>query len=208
MAASSDPWGLTRYPWEQLQRESPKAYSAFVMYRDLGIRRTLRKVAALYYEVTEESVGAGGENSNKVRNIEIWSSKFSWVQRAEKWDQHIQSLKDQRTEDDVLAMKERHASIAMAAQSRVVAALNSVDPTKMNLLQLLQTLDIAVRNERLARGVPATVDAIVAGDKSPQLSAVSDETLDAKLHAWIAAKDPKNLIEAGEPDGDDEPDGE
>jgi len=198
----TDPYGLAKYPWEILPNETGEEYAAFITYRDLGARRTLRKAASVYYEVPEADVAEF--HAGKIRTFERWSGRNSWVQRSEKYDLHVQTLNDAKTTEEILAMKDRHAQIAMAAQSKMIAALQGLDASKLNLLQMMQVYDIAVRNERLARGVPQSVEAIVAGDNSPGASSVTDESLDAKLQAWLRAKDPENTIELGEPDGADE----
>lgn len=193
---AGDVYGLNVYPWEMLPTETNKSYAAFLTYRDLGPRRTLREAASAFYNVPQdEMISHGG----KVRTFEKWSSRFSWVHRVERWDDHTRQLADAATEQAIISMKERHAQIAAAAQGKIVSALNSVDVSKLNPLQMMQMFDIAVRNERLARGVPASVDAILAADTSPEMQSVTDEALEGKLTAWLRSRDPENTIELGEP---------
>lgn len=193
-----DVYGMDRYPWEKMPDETDKQYAGFLSYRDMGRRRTLREAAAKHYEVPLDQFDPKG---GKARTFERWSGMNQWVRRAEAWDDHLDRLTDADTEKAILDMKQRHAQIAVAAQAKVVDALNRVDPSKMNLLQIAQVFDLAVKNERLARGVPASVDAIVNRDESPQLTeAISDESLLGKIAAWKASRDPNNRLEAGEPE--------
>lgn len=199
-----DVYGMDRYPWEKLPDETDKQYAGFLSYRDMGRRRTLREAAAKHYGVPSEQFDPKG---GKARTFERWSGMNRWVKRAEAWDDHLDRLSDADTEKAILDMKQRHAQIAVVAQAKVVDALNSIDVSRLNLLQIAQVFDLAVKNERLARGVPASVDAIVSRDDSPQLQeAISDEALLGKIAAWRASRDPANTIEAGEPQPEEEGD--
>ena len=62
----------TRQVWEQLPGESPKAFNAFRIYRDLMEKRTLAKVA--------ETLGCSSTN------VERWARRWTWVQRCYEFD--------------------------------------------------------------------------------------------------------------------------
>lgn len=197
MTSELDKYGLGALPWSKRDTETAKQHAAFVVYRDLGRRRTLRAAALVYYEIPEGQFDPG---QGKIRTFEKWSARNQWVVRAEQYDEYMQAVADADHVQSVVDMKTRHAAIATAAQGKIVAALNHIDMKDLSALQLMQVFDIVVKNERLARGVPASVDAIVSQDSSPQIDAVRDEDLEAKLASWRMARDPKNTIEAGEPD--------
>jgi len=63
--------------WERQTnpKESPRAYEAFSIYLDLGPVRSLEKV--------------GQRCSKSVSLLARWSTKFSWVKRAEAYDRHL-----------------------------------------------------------------------------------------------------------------------
>ena len=61
--------------FERQPNESEKAYAAFCCYRDLGSGRSLAKAAETYY----------GSRAN-LAQVGVWSSKFSWVERARSYD--------------------------------------------------------------------------------------------------------------------------
>ncbi len=56
--------------------ETRKAFEAFKLYRDQGPGRSLAKTAELVY----------GSPTGSIRQIEKWSSRFDWVDRAAAWD--------------------------------------------------------------------------------------------------------------------------
>jgi len=66
--------------WERLPEETSINYKAFVKYRDLQSRRSIKKVAEL-------SDGA------QISKFNRWSSEFKWVDRARAYDDHIDELR-------------------------------------------------------------------------------------------------------------------
>ena len=78
--------GFTKYePWERWPDETDTAYHRFTVYLELGGDRSLR--------ATREKLG---KTSGYERQLQTWSSKYGWVDRARKYDQHIigKALKD------------------------------------------------------------------------------------------------------------------
>src|SRR5713101_4925929 len=67
--------------WDRLKSESAKAFSAFVDYRDLGLERTLKKVA----EKQKKSLALMGR----------WAIDFSWKARARAYDIHADRMVQQ-----------------------------------------------------------------------------------------------------------------
>jgi hypothetical protein len=193
---------MADFPWEKMESESDRAFAAFITYRDLGHRRTLREAASIFYSRPDLDPKSG-----KARQFEKWSALNKWVQRAEEFDGWVQAQQDQTASEAIISMKTRHAAIAAAATGKIVEAINQLDATKLNGLQLLQMFDLAVKNERLARDVPSDVQIVSSdADMGPGILEVSDEALEAKLAAWRASRDPENTIEQGEPSADDEDD--
>jgi hypothetical protein len=87
-----------RQPWEKRPSETPKAFEAFGVYRDLGSGRSLIGAAKVL---------------NKGRTIVgTWSQQHDWVQRAEEYDLWVDSerLKAIRTAD-LIEYKERLRSL-------------------------------------------------------------------------------------------------
>jgi len=66
--------------WERLPEETSINYTAFVKYRDLQSRRSIKKVAELY-------------DGAQISKFNRWSSEFKWVDRARAYDDHLDELK-------------------------------------------------------------------------------------------------------------------
>ena len=78
--------------------ESSKAFEAWSIYRDLGAQRSLKKTAELYY----------GSTSN-VRQLQRWSSRFNWVERARASDVEQEMLRRSAVEDYLASQAENRA---------------------------------------------------------------------------------------------------
>ena len=59
-------------PWERQPDESAKAFEAFVIYRDMGLQRGVRKV--------------GDQLHKSLTLMSRWSSQHNWPERAAAWD--------------------------------------------------------------------------------------------------------------------------
>jgi hypothetical protein len=75
--------------------ESTKAFEAWSIYRDLGTQRSLKKTAELYY----------GTAAN-VRQLERWSSRFNWVERARASDVEQEMLRRSAVEEYLASQAE------------------------------------------------------------------------------------------------------
>ncbi len=64
--------------WEQRPDESDKAWSAFRLFRDPGLSRTLRQAAAAYYLGTPDALPTEGQ----VSNVKKWSARYDWTGRV------------------------------------------------------------------------------------------------------------------------------
>lgn len=75
-----------RQPWDRLPDESPDAYTRFLIYRNLGPNRSLRK-AYLNYLRSED--GFSGPATAKLHIPGHWhanSVTYQWVNRSAAWD--------------------------------------------------------------------------------------------------------------------------
>jgi hypothetical protein len=73
-------------PWDRMKGEKEGAYRDFLAYRDLGADRTLESARKTF-----------GPPSVTLRSVEMLSSKWSWVERARAWDNHLQAERDRAT---------------------------------------------------------------------------------------------------------------
>ena len=89
--------------WERVEGESPRAYSAFQCYRDLGPERSLATASELYYGRQSGGKAAG--------QISKWSRQFEWVDRARAYDDFLDMVRqdavEKRTRNRAAELAER-----------------------------------------------------------------------------------------------------
>ena len=91
---------LKPQPWDMQASESknPKLYMYFCIYRDLGVSRSMEKVAHGF----DLSISAMMKHS----------ARHNWVNRAALYDAHIEKLSRLRNENKVVALTVKHQGIA------------------------------------------------------------------------------------------------
>ena len=68
--------------------DTTKSYQAFVVYRDLGIKRSFEKVA----------IAVDKFNESFIKQIKYWSAKSSWVARASAYDGYLEKMAREQLE--------------------------------------------------------------------------------------------------------------
>ncbi len=91
--------------------ESSRAFEAWTVYRDLGAQRSLQKAAELYYGTTAN-----------VRQLQRWSKRFGWVERARAFDVEREMLRRSAVEEHLAAQADDHA----AREARIAEKLLEV----------------------------------------------------------------------------------
>ncbi|MGB9858672.1 MAG: hypothetical protein ACPLQP_01910 [Moorellaceae bacterium] len=147
--------------FERLPGETTKAWAAFQVYRDLGPQRSLGKVRE-----------ALGKSTGYMRVLEEWASKYQWVKRAAAYDDYLERKKREAQEKAVVKMAERQAKIALGFQEKIAQRLASLDPQELSPGDLARWFEVAVKVERLARGVPTETYRAEVETKQPVDKAV------------------------------------
>lgn len=125
-------------PWERQEGETSKAWEAFCIYRDMGVDRSLRKVA---------------QNLNKsVTQIAEWSSKYDWVKRVTAWDAEQDRIARQEQIKAIKAMRNRHAGMAKAMIVKAGRALQRIPEEEIKASDISRMIEVASKLERISRG--------------------------------------------------------
>lgn len=127
--------------WERLDDESNPAWEAFVIYRDLGLFRSLTKAAR---EV--------GKDTSLLKG---WSRRHSWVARCRAWDAEMDKIDRAEVVAARRQMRERHVELAKDIQERVAGVLDDLPPEAMvkvlaDPANLIRWVDVATKVERAA----------------------------------------------------------
>ncbi|MGN0998659.1 MAG: hypothetical protein ACI4PO_03830 [Faecousia sp.] len=132
----------TPKPWERQPGETPKPFEAFCVYRDMGLERSLSKVAAKLSK-SETLMGR-------------WSGQYDWVKRAAAWDDEQERVereaKEKQRLKDIAKMRERHAGIAVTMLVKAATALQVLPPEEIKAQDISRMVDVASKLERISRG--------------------------------------------------------
>src|SRR5438132_2063643 len=148
-------------PWNRQVGESSKAYAHFCLYRDMGQERSLRNLAR------------HAESMPDVNQLKRWSSRWNWVERCQKYDDHLLHQDRLRQEKERREMVSRHARIAVLSQNLVVKGIEKlvaeVEQGRHDLSasDASRLLDVAVKIERLSRGEPTEISELGGSDEHP-----------------------------------------
>ena len=103
-----------RHPWDRLPDESPKAYTAFLAYRDCGPDRSIPRAAGV------ADAYPGGYRHHWWKR---WSTQYRWVSRCEAWDDFIhEQAESDRIESQLRLRQEQIAEDERQARSRLSQA--------------------------------------------------------------------------------------
>lgn len=151
-------------PWERQEGEGDERFEAFVMYRDLGHERTIRRVAT--------------ELDKSRTLIGRWSSEDGWIGRVAAWEAFRDKVRREAHLDEVREMSKRQAQHAQAIQQLMISGPVQALLEKMNdgtatlefstlpaaklvgiVADVARIFPAIVNVERLARGEPTEITA-------------------------------------------------
>lgn len=128
--------------WERLDKETPKQYEAFCVYRDLGTDRSLRAVSE--------------KLSKSEQLIKRWSAKNNWVYRSAEWDDEKErterEIARKEMEKEIRLMRKRQAETGKYMQVKAMRALSKLPDEEMKAGEISKLIDVGAKLERTARG--------------------------------------------------------
>lgn len=129
-------------PWMRVEGETPKAFEAFCIYRDLGPGRSIRQA---------------GEDMGKPRvyegTMEAWSSKYRWVERCAAYDDMIAERRAEASADRAVRAAARHAKAGEKLIDKGLKALESKDLENITVDGIRGLIGDGVKIERLSLGL-------------------------------------------------------
>jgi hypothetical protein len=147
--------------WDRQPCETSRGYELFCAYRGLGTEWSLRKL---------KQGTNGAPNVNRLKRL---STRWNWVERCEKYDDHLEYQDRLRQEKERRQMRERHAKISVLGQNIVVRELESLlakaqnGGGQMTPSDVARLMDVTVKVERLARGEPTDSHEVSGPGKGP-----------------------------------------
>lgn len=124
--------------WERQPGETTKPFEAFVIYRDMGANRSLRKVA---------------QKLNKSLTIVAeWSSKYDWVKRVAAWDAEQDRIARNELAAEMAATRKKQRKQAQRMQEKGMELLESISIGDAKLSEVVSLLKAGMEQERIAIG--------------------------------------------------------
>jgi hypothetical protein len=157
--------GVQPQPWEQRPDESPRAYAAFVAYRDMGAARSVDATAA-------GIAGHQGGTKRAPGHFKRWSVEHQWSARARAYDEHLPPVR-QVVEKDGRTTVYEPANVETIRQAAVIA-----EKASANLAAVIER-GLALENE-------SAIERARAESYARPDGALSDA--DQRYEAWQASK--------------------
>lgn len=180
--------------WDRRNSETRKAYSAFLVYRNLGPMRTIREATPIFY----------GEKytPTKESQMSLWSRMNDWVERANSWDHWNLQQRAIAREEAARQMNDRHAAVAEKGMHIASEFLDYFIEEKerihaMSPRDALAFFEITAKVERIARGEPtesiefsegveSVLDRMRSNPKAQELHSELVDTLSKGNKGWTA----------------------
>ena len=125
-------------PWEMQPTDTPKSWEAFQIYRDMGKKRSLKRVAE-QLKKSETIIGR-------------WSGQHNWQERVAAWEDEQDRLIRIELTKGIGNMRKRHADIAGQMLLKAAQALQKIPVDEVKASDISRMVDIASKLERLSRG--------------------------------------------------------
>jgi hypothetical protein len=150
-------------PWDRLPDETELAFRAFIVYRDMGMGRSIEKLRDLILDPS------GRPRYKTTRYMQEWSRLNRWVERARAYDDHLDQIRLKAADDEIrkskAEMRKRHTTIALAMQDRVIAKImpdpknrdTYLDPKEIKAGQIPMWAKISTDLERTTMDMPTVI---------------------------------------------------
>ena len=128
-------------PWMRVAGETPKAFEAFCIYRDLGPGRSIQKAT---------------ESCNRPGIFSVWaawSSKYDWVKRAAAFDDMIAERIAEASADRAVRAAARHADAGKKLIEKGLEALGTKSTENITVDGIRGLIGDGVKIERLSLGL-------------------------------------------------------
>jgi hypothetical protein len=160
--AKSRKFADDREPYERQPWERDEAWGAFVLYRDMGPERTIRKVSE------QRARQKGITDQKKIDRLYVttleYSARNGWRSRVDSWELNLDRERRKRQIKSVLAMRERHSKLGQGMQNlgghglkKLLDKAKAGQAVKLAPCDIKNLIDLGIRIEREANNEPGTI---------------------------------------------------
>ncbi|MFZ3595060.1 hypothetical protein [Streptomyces sp. BH104] len=142
-------------PWERQPGETPKRHQRFIVFRDLGLTRTLAK--------------ASEELALSYSHVRAVAAEFRWQDRASAWDRHTQQQYTAEMEEERRRAARDDLRILRVMTGMIGQALPHVQDrvTSMSVYEFARFVDTTMRLRRNLLGDPTDTIAVTGPGGDP-----------------------------------------
>ena len=116
-------------PWERQKGETPQAFEAFSIYRDMGSSRSTAKV---------------GRKLGKSKNLmDRWSSRWEWVERARAYDNDLERQERAEAAKDLKEARKRQRKTGYFMQKKATEALDRLNVEDLDANAIIRLIEEA-----------------------------------------------------------------
>lgn len=170
-------------PWDQLPAESTTAYSAFLLYLDMGAHnRSQSKLAKVIYG-----------NDKSTGQISKWSVDYDWINRAEAWDRYCVEMRQEKMESGIKEAEDIMLSYLPKVALNLAKAAAGEDSIGRSEMRAVSDFLDRVGPAKQRRSQPATINNNLTIN-APSLPAQVKEDTDNIPDAEIIEEEAQNLI--------------
>lgn len=126
-------------PWDRMEKESGRAYSALIRYLQLGPERTYAKMVKQY--------------GYREQSLYSWAKTHRWKDRVAAYDEYMNREIMARLQNGLAEMCERHVAEAQMLQGKAIDKLRALSPSELTPSDVAKFIDTAIKIERQGRGV-------------------------------------------------------
>jgi len=133
-------------------KETARAFEAWRNYRDLGPKRTHRKVS--------DAKTIGGKKVADYHTVVKWSAKWKWADRLTQWKRDQEETFRAKEEEAIQAMVARHTRVSLILQNKASEKLNLLNGEDLTVKDALEYVKEGIRVERQSRGEPEMISKV------------------------------------------------
>ena len=130
--------------WELLPKESPEAFAAFVVYRDMGFGRNIK--------LAIEKVADNSAYSKSYASWRKWAVDYRWKERVADYDRYDEQMKQNEHRKTIEAQAEKHRQVTGKMLDVAIKKLDTMKPEDLTPSGVVEFVQVAVKTDRDGAG--------------------------------------------------------
>ena len=140
--------------WEtRLEAESPKAFKAFCLFRNMGYKRSIKACLELH-EIDPKKYGSWAR----------YARLFNWNERASKYDEYIAAQTERELINERVERKKRQMEMLNEFDGLVAKRLKTLDPEKLDADGAMDLLERSAKLDSFITGADKEAAKPVQGE--------------------------------------------